>query len=315
MSTVLPLMPYSWHQDQWQQLQMLIEAQRMPHALLLAGSADTGKGRFAQALAQQLLCEVPAVGGACGQCKQCLLVNAGSHPDLRIIEPEGAGNRIKIDHIRAGGDFMAKTAQQGGWKVVIIQPAENMNVNAANALLKNLEEPGDRTLILLVTHQPERIAATVRSRCRIVRFPLPPLSTVSEWLKQVVGDTADIPALLAASGGRPLQAVRLLESDTLGQMQHFTELLNQVADGSVSPLKAAQWCFKEAPTEAVDWLQLNVARDIKQSPASRKGRLLFKYLDKLNAAKGRMQSTANPNLQLAWEELMLDWQALCEHAG
>ncbi|MCB1668999.1 MAG: DNA polymerase III subunit delta' [Pseudomonadales bacterium] len=307
---VLPVLPYSWQQSQWQQLQKLIENERLPHALLLSGCSDIGKLRFARALAQQLLCEAPIHAGACGRCKQCALVMAGSHPDLIRLEPEGAGNAIKIAQIRTVGNFMAKTAQQGGWKVVLIEPAEAMNVSSANALLKNLEEPGDKTLLILVSHQLGRIPATVRSRCRILKFPLPSQDFVTSWLRQVVGDAEDISQLLQVSGGRPLKALRLVESDALTKRKEFESLLNDVASGTLSPIKAADWCRAEDSIETVEWLQFNVAERVRQKPATREGRLLFRFLDKLNVAKQRLQSSANPNPQLLWEELLLDWQAL-----
>jgi len=313
----LPIMPYSWQQEHWQQLQQLIESERMPHALLLNGAADIGKTQFANALAQQLLCEVPALDNACGQCKQCLMVSAGTHPDLLRLEPEGAGKAIKIDDVRSLGNLVAKTSQQGGWKVAIIQPAEAMNINAANALLKNLEEPSDKTLLILVSHQTERIPATVRSRCRILKFPLPATSITEPWLQQVTGNQ-NTQNLLELANNRPLLALRLLESDLLGKRQQFDELIERVARGDESPLKAAEWCKGEVSLEVIDWFQNNVnqrirARTNEQASGSKNNsllRLLFRFTDRMLAAKQRLQSSANPNPQLLWEELLLDWQAL-----
>ena len=307
---ILPILPYSWQQQHWQQLQQLIEIERIPHALLLAGAADIGKTQFANAIAQQLLCETPAMDSACGHCKQCQLASAGTHPDLLKLKPEATGKAIKIDDVRRLGDFVAKTAQQGGWKVAIIQPAEAMNINAANALLKNLEEPGENTLLLLVSHQIERIPATVRSRCRIIKFPLPGRSTSSRWLQQVIGESGDAEQLLTLASNKPLLALKLLEDDALDKRHNFDQLLQSVATGEESPLKAADWCKGEQPLDVIDWLQSNVNQRIKHNKNPTFARLLFRFSDRMVAAKRRLQSTANPNLQLLWEELLLDWQAI-----
>lgn len=309
-ATMFPIMPYSWQQEQWQQLQTLIENQRLPHALLLSGSRDIGKTQFARALAQLLLCEAPVLDKACGHCKQCYLLAAGSHPDLRLLEPEAEGKAIKVDDVRAVGDFVAKTAQQGGWKITIIQPAEAMNVNAANALLKNLEEPGKNTLIILVAHELERIPATVRSRCRILKFPRPESHRVRNWLQQVVGDGENIDQLLQFSDGRPLLALKLLQTDALSKRLDFETLVNEVAAGEKSALPAAAWCKTEDPLQVVEWFQHCVVGRIKAAENHGSTRLLFRFMDRLLVAKQRLQSRANPNELLLWEELLLDWQAL-----
>ncbi|MCV6606274.1 MAG: DNA polymerase III subunit delta', partial [Porticoccaceae bacterium] len=153
-------MPYPWQGELWDDIVHLHKKQRLPHALMLTGPADVGKSRFARALAQRVACGEPVGGYACGTCKSCKLIAAESFPDLKRVAPEEAGKAIKIDQIRALCDFMAKTAQQGGWKVALIEPAEAMNVNAANALLKTLEEPSNNTLLILVCHQLSRVPAT-----------------------------------------------------------------------------------------------------------------------------------------------------------
>lgn len=304
------LMHYPWQQSQWQSLDDLIEGGRLPHALLLSGPEDIGKGQFAKALAARLLCEKPVAGYACGRCKQCLLIAADSHPDLLWITPEEEGKAIRIDPVRELGQFLGKTAFQGGRKVVLISPAEAMNLNAANALLKSLEEPASGSHLILVCHELSRLPATVRSRCRRVTFPMPPNDAVSTWLAQVTGKTEQLSELLSYAAGRPLLALRLLESDLLEQRQAFEVLLDDVARGELKPLSAAEKCLSYSPTMAMDWLYNRVAGAIKHSGTGRAAILRFRFLDKLVRVKGRLQSAANPNINLLWEELMLDWQHL-----
>ena len=130
-----PAMHYPWQVNQWRQFAAQIDQDRLPHAILLSGPRHIGKYQFALTLAQRMLCESSVGGYACGSCKQCHLVQVGSHPDLLVIKPEEEGKAIRIDLIRALGEFSNITSQQGGWKIALIYPAEAMNLNSANALL------------------------------------------------------------------------------------------------------------------------------------------------------------------------------------
>src|SRR5690606_31936472 len=134
--------PCPWHLPVWD---ALTAGSRHAHAFLFAGLPGVGKRLFAEAFAAHLLCLQPQSGRACGQCRSCHLCQAGSHPDRLVVEPEEQGKAIRIDAIRQLGDFMGQTAQQGGRKVIILHPAEAMNLNAANALLKSLERSEEHT--------------------------------------------------------------------------------------------------------------------------------------------------------------------------
>lgn len=303
-------MHYPWQKDQWQQLELLVEQQRLPHALILAGPKHIGKHQFALSLAQRLLCRDPLGGYPCGHCKSCNLIAADSHPDMVKIEPEDQGKAIRIDLIRELGNFIAKTSQQGGWKVAIIHPAESMNINAANALLKNLEEPGADTLLLLVSHEPSRLSATIRSRCRVVKFPVPLASVVRPWLSQVAGAKDDMERLLNYANGCPLLALQLLETDLLDRRQKFEGLINDLAAQRISALSVAEACQENDPQVALDWLYSALVSEVKSGQSDVSQRLIFRYMDRLTRAKRLVQSTANPNLLLLWEELLLNWQQL-----
>lgn len=303
-------MHYPWQASQWQQLDLQIEQQRLPHALLLSGPKYIGKHQFSVALAQRVLCESPMGGYACGHCKPCLLLSSGSHPDLMTLAPEEEGKAIRIDAVRQLGEFISKTSQQGGWKVAIICPAEAMNINAANALLKNLEEPGSRTLLLLVCHEPARLTATVRSRCRKVLFPMPALSQVRPWLSKVAGERENIEELLDYAGGGPLLTLQFLETDLLERRRKFEVLIDDLSTQRVSALKAAESCQENDSLMMVDWLYQRLASMVRSGQRELSQRLVFRYMDRLIQAKRQMQSSANPNLLLLWEELLLNWQQL-----
>ena len=298
---------YPWQTQNWQKLQYLAAAGRLPHALLLNGPQYIGKMQFARVLAQGLLCSESVSGYACGQCKQCGLLAGDGYPDLVYVAPEAERKPIKVDAIRELGEFLAETAQQGGWKVAIIAPAENMNVNAANALLKNLEEPGPKTLLLLVTHNPSRLPATIRSRCRNLSFTLPDTKLVSDWLRRVLPGRTDYDELVAQSGGKPLWALKLLETGLLEEKMALEQAFDGVASRALEPLDAAAIMMKVDDLIAVDWLQDFIFNRMRQDNRAHKTGL-FHYVDKLQSAKRLFTGPGNPNRQLVWEELMLDWQ-------
>ena len=158
---------YPWQQPLWQQL---AGRSQHAHAYLLHGPSGIGKRALAERLMAYLLCQSPSGLDACGNCKSCHLLAAGTHPDNFVLEPEEADKPIKVDQVRELVDFVVQTAQLGGRKVVLLEPAEAMNLNAANALLKSLEEPPANTLFFLMAHSPGRLLPTIRSRCRILRL-------------------------------------------------------------------------------------------------------------------------------------------------
>ena len=162
------LVTLPWLENRFLDLVALQRQNKLPHALLVKGPSGIGIESLARQLALSLLCDQVTDSGRCGQCKACQLVDANTHPDFLTIQLEDNAKALKIDQIRKLNEFANKTAQQGGNKVAIIDPADQMNVNAANALLKNLEEPAPGTFMILVTSRFESMLATIKSRCRIV---------------------------------------------------------------------------------------------------------------------------------------------------
>src|SRR5690606_26968585 len=152
-------------QGDWQQICAQQAANKLPHALMLAGPKGIGKRHLAEALAHLLLCLAPVEGTPCGKCRSCQLNHAQPHPDFLMLAPEEGSKAIKVDQVRGLIESLGKTAQQGGYKVLVLEPAEAMNINSANALLKSLEEPANNTLLILVSHTPSAVLPTIRSRC------------------------------------------------------------------------------------------------------------------------------------------------------
>lgn len=245
---------FPWVKPALERLPATVSA--MPHALMLSGQAGLGKRTTALFLAQALLCEADrAAQGACGQCPSCHLYDAGNHPDLRTVEvgqedahatetseEESAtpakkpSHQIPVDAIRALADFVAITAHRGRAKVIVIAPAEAMHPSAANALLKMLEEPpGSATYFVLVSHRPDRVLPTIRSRCFQVPFCVPAPDAALDWLK---GQGIKDPRLALAQGGyAPLAAM-----ERAGDMEFWNQrkaLLDELAHPGFDPLAAA----------------------------------------------------------------------------
>ena len=212
-------MIYPWHESAWRQL--AAQWGNRPNAWLLTGRRDTGKTAFARHLAQALLCEQPqAEHQPCGNCPSCHLFAQGSHPDYYELAPElpaeGESARkllqIKIDAVRAVLAPLLQSSVRGGLRVVLVQPAETMNTQAANALLKMLEEPPESVVFLLVTHSKDRLLPTIKSRCRPFLLPAPSAEEALGYLK--TQNTPQAEALLAFHSGAPLFATEP-EQDTM----------------------------------------------------------------------------------------------------
>lgn len=229
---------YPWHGALWSALARQFE--QLPHALLLQGRPGLGKHDFAVQLAQALLCEQARDGVACGQCHSCRLFAAGTHPDLAGIGLVEDARNITVDQIRALGDFLSLRPHTAARKVVVISPAEAMNINAANSLLKLLEEPPLGSMLLLVTSHPARLPATIRSRCAHLLFRLPTPATGQAWLQtRSRGDSA---MLLDLAGGTPLLAETLAREEFPPLRTKLLQDLVALSQGREHPVScAARW--------------------------------------------------------------------------
>jgi len=255
-----------WHDEAWRLLDARRRGGTLPHALLLAGAAGLGKREFAAAFATGLLCRSPrADGTACGECRACRLVAAGSHPDLvRIgLELRDDGKprtEIVVEQIRVLGERIAMTAQFGGVQIALIDPADAMNPSAANALLKTLEEPTPATLIVLIADQPARLPATIRSRCQRVTLPVPTRAQALAWLGGHGIETKAAESALQASGGNPGLALRWLRDGGLDVRAEVLTDLRALCTEKTSAVEVAnRWGRTDAETRL--WFAAAVLRD------------------------------------------------------
>lgn len=296
-----------WHQAVWQQLRARAEAGRLPHGLLLAGPAGSGRRRFAEAFAAWLLCPQHSADAACGECRSCAQWRAGGHPDAIVLQPDAGKREIRIEQIRDLLERLSLTRHYGGHRVVLVVPAETLNANAANALLKTLEEPPPGTVFLLVSELPRSLPATVRSRVQHLRLPPPSRDMALDWLRGQGVEAAE--ARLDAAGGAVLAA--LDEVDDKGEAG-YAALLEAAARRDANPLEgvARIGSSREAVGLFLGWLAAWCHRQLLSADATAAGRLEL-VLREVIQARRALEGNAHPQLLL--ESVLIAWHR-AQHA-
>lgn len=319
--------PFPWQQSQWDLLIDRWQNNNLPHALLFCGAKGLGKRQLALAFAKTLLCtESQQTKQACGTCRTCKLMQAGTHPDFHLIEPEEEGKNIRIDAIRELITQINQTAHLGTYKIVLLAPAEALPVAAANALLKTLEEPPAKTIFILLTQQPSLLFATIRSRCQLITFYPPKEEAILPWLKASLPDITDHNLLAKLADNAPFAALAVADESYRTQRKKFFHELKLISQQQLDPvLMAANWLKTSIP-ELIAWF-MSIMQDlirlrsnlpttsitnsdnvtfIQQIALRISNRQLFYCLDELYLTK-RQIHLSNPNQQLLLENLFCTW--------
>ncbi|MBV7534646.1 DNA polymerase III subunit delta' [Duganella sp. sic0402] len=336
---------YPWQESSWQQLQTL--RQRMPHAILFHGAAGIGKSDFIEKFAQGLLCEaVLPDGHACGQCASCGWFSQQNHPDYRRVRPEsmedepvegeeGEGEAkkaakskapskdIKIEQIRALADFMNISTHRQGLRVVVLYPAEALNMPASNALLKTLEEPPPGTVFLLASNSLDRLLPTILSRCRKFALPMPSHDEALAWLK--AQGVADADSWLREQGGAPLAAMQQAETGSREELETLLQLLaHPTVEGALKVADKLQKVPLSGPVSCLQrWLydvfSYKLAGNIRYYPRYQKE--LASLADKVHVSRlltaiksaNERRATADHPLspKLFLEDMLLDYAHCC----
>jgi DNA polymerase-3 subunit delta' len=211
----------------------------LPHALLIQEAPGAGGEWLALWVAQLALCTRAQAAAPCGECLACRRVLARQHPDLMMIVPEESGRQLRIEQVRDLGAELALTSHAGGYKVGIVSPADALNRFAANALLKTLEEPQPRTLLVLVATQPSRLPPTILSRCQRLKIAAPDRAQALAWLREVGGEKPWEGAL-DALGEAPLLVVARDPLEVAAAATDTQRTLEALAQGSGDPVATAE---------------------------------------------------------------------------
>jgi len=262
MSDYIQTTFFPWQSSVWEKLYASnftnkTQTGHFPHAILLAGVAGIGKKELALHLAKGLLCPSPQNNPQTGQiepcqtCRSCQLFNSGNHPDFNhITTPEGK-KVIPVDNIRELIQWSVLSSQLGGKKIILIEPAEAMNPNASNSLLKTLEEPVSNTIIILLTNKKQALLPTIRSRCQTIDLALPEKQTSLQWLEHVLliqqtgAASNNAQLLLSLASGAPLFALELSQDEQLHVRNTIINHLLSIFNDSADPVVIAETLFKQ----------------------------------------------------------------------
>jgi len=252
----------AWLSGQTEALAAAFARGHLPHALLIHEAPGAGGEWLATWTAQLVLCRGPGTA-PCGACQGCTRARARQHPDLAWLGLEEDSRQIRIEQVRELAAELALTSHGGGYKVGVITPADALNRFAANALLKTLEEPPARTLLVLVASQPSRLPPTILSRCQRLKVRAPERAQSLAWLREARGE-GPWEAALDVLGEAPLMAAAGDPGEVAQVGADARETLEALARGATDPVaQAERWARAELPLRLLcfeNWLTERIRR-------------------------------------------------------
>jgi DNA polymerase-3 subunit delta' len=309
-----------WLHVYQQRVRDSLEAERLPHSTLLLSAPGLGAESLANWMAALALCESSAER-PCGVCASCSLLRSDSHPDYHPVRLEEDAKQIKVDQIRELIGVLALKSYRGGYKVSVIEGAEALNTNGANAFLKTLEEPSADTMLIMIARPTHRLPATIASRCLRLTLRCPARPAATAWLKAHGNPDQNWEAALELAGGAPLSALELHAAGIASLESEMQESMRSLASGAVDVTLLADHWVRTNLGLRLAWLENWITRrvhthlggaDSTQSaervrlPAALlkpKIRALFELLDA--ARDMRRIASTGINQQLALEALLL----------
>lgn len=310
----------AWLADLRERLAEAVRTGRLPHAILLLGPEGAGQAELACWLAGLLLCERDA-RAACGDCVSCRLFLAGTHPDCHWVGIEADASAIRVEQIRDLAGSLETRSFRGHCKVVVIDPADSMNISSFNALLKTLEEPSEDTYLLLTASRRDRLPATIRSRCSCQRLPLPAPAQAVAWL-QLQQPRDGWPRLLELAQGAPFLALDYASAGLEELDADMQKALGSPGKVPFDVLGLADAWRADRPEVRLAWLELWLTELLREAAGpsdavnnNRRYRLPaggdrtiisrgYRLLDALREARGRIGGSLN--VQLLFENLLVD---------
>lgn len=317
---------YPWQTEIAQQ--WLANKDRFAHAWLIYGQEGIGKLNFCLAAAKALLCENSQQGLACGHCQSCHWMELGNHLDYRLVLPDALkeslglnaeenatesseetklSNEIRIEQIRQLEDFMTVSTLRGGYRVIVLGPAESLNAASSNAILKILEEPAKNTVFLIFTHAIQKVLPTILSRCRRLPLPIPAQDLSLPWLKEK--GVADAELWLAASSGAPLKALQQSESPFEPVSYWLKDFVHSLAQAQLPDMDDFVARLEKVPNK--DWI--NSLQCLVTDLTLIKQQLAPRFFAALSDDLERIAARANITKIVQLHPYLIEQQRLASH--